>query len=71
MVLEKYNPIWINHSEAIKRAIEQVLGENQYEIAHIGDRGTTIDIEFLTGVGTCHGFGVAKDNKRNVYKVIF
>lgn len=37
----------------------------------LGDRGTTIDIEFLTGVGTGHGFGVAKDNKGNVYKVIF
>jgi GrpB-like predicted nucleotidyltransferase (UPF0157 family) len=54
MILEKYNPIWINHFEAIKRAIEQVLGENQYEIAHIGstavpnlDAKPIIDIDII------------------------
>ena len=37
----------------------------------LGTKGTIIDVEFLAGVGTGHGFGVAKDNKGNVYKLLF
>lgn len=37
----------------------------------IGNKGTTFDIEFFTRAGTAHGFGVAKDNKNNIYKVKF
>ena len=37
----------------------------------VGPKGTSIEIEFLTGAGTAHGFGVAKDNRGNIYKVLF
>jgi len=54
MVLEKYNPIWINHFEAIKREIVQVLGKHQFEIEHIGstavpnlDAKPIIDIDII------------------------
>lgn len=35
------------------------------------DRGRVIQVEFITGAGTANGYGFAKDNKGNVYKLIF
>ncbi len=35
----------------------------------VGDRGTTIDIEFVTASG--NGFGFAKDNRGNVFRLLF
>ena len=37
----------------------------------VGNKGTSMEIEFLTGAGTAIGFGVAKDNKKNVYRFLF
>lgn len=45
--------------------------ENRGYAMLLGNKGTSIEIEFLTGAGTAHGFGVAKDNKGNLYKVLF
>lgn len=45
--------------------------ENRGYAMLVGTKGTSIEIEFLTGAGTAHGFGVAKDNKGNIYKVLF
>jgi hypothetical protein len=45
--------------------------ENRGYAKLLGNQGTTIEIEFLTKAGTAHGFGVAKDNKNNVFKVLF
>ncbi len=45
--------------------------ENRGYAMLLGTKGTSIEIEFLTGAGTAHGFGVAKDNKGNIYKVLF
>ena len=33
--------------------------------------GTQFQVEFVTAEGTARGFGVAKDNRGNIYKVIF
>ena len=46
-------------------------GENRGQAIVIGERGTVIEIEFYTGSGTANGFGLAKDNKGNIYKVLF
>ena len=46
-------------------------GENRGQAIVIGKRGTVIEIEFYTGSGTANGFGLAKDNKGNIYKVLF
>lgn len=46
-------------------------GENRGQAIVIGDRGTVIEVEFYTGSGTANGFGLAKDNKENIYKVLF
>jgi len=35
------------------------------------DKGRTIQVEFVTGAGTATGFGFAKDNRGNVYRVLF
>ena len=45
--------------------------ENRGYAMLVGKEGTKIEIEFLTGAGTAHGFGVAKDNHGNIYKVLF
>jgi hypothetical protein len=45
--------------------------ENRGNAILLGTKGTSIEIEFLTGAGTAHGFGIAKDNRGNIYKVLF
>lgn len=38
----------------------------------VGDKGTSIQAEFLAGSSSPpHGYGLAKDNKGNVFKLIF
>ncbi len=46
-------------------------GENRGQAMIVGARGTVIEVEFYTGSGTANGFGLAKDNKGNIYKVLF
>lgn len=46
-------------------------GVNKGEAYLVGSKGITLEIEFYTGSGTANGTGVAKDNKGNIYKVIF
>lgn len=46
-------------------------GVNKGEAMLVGNRGTVIQVEFYTGSGTANGTGVAKDNKGNVFKVLF
>ena len=52
-------------------SIANVPGVNKVEAMFIGDRGTVIQVGFYTGSGTANGVGVAKDNKGNIYKVLF
>ena len=46
-------------------------GVNRGEAILAGNKGTLIEIEFYTGSGTANGFGLAKDNHGNIYKVLF
>lgn len=48
-----------------------VPGVNRGEAFMSCDRGTRIDAEFFTGSGTANGYGIAKDNAGNVYKMLF
>ena len=52
-------------------SLANVPGINKGEAMLVGDKGTVIQIEFYTGSGTANGTGVAKDNKGNIYKVLF
>jgi hypothetical protein len=45
--------------------------ENRGYAMLLGTKGTSVEIEFLTGAGTAHGFGVAKDNHGNIFKILF
>lgn len=46
-------------------------GQNPGSAITLCDDGTRFEIEFITGAGTANGFGIAKDNKGNVYKLLF
>ena len=46
-------------------------GQNPGQAILNCNQGRTIQVEFVTGAGTANGFGFAKDNKGNVYKVLF
>jgi len=35
------------------------------------DSGRTFQIDFVTGAGTAHGFGIGKDSQADIYKFIF
>jgi hypothetical protein len=52
-------------------SVGNLPGVNKGEAMLVGDRGTVIQIEFYTGSGTANGSGVARDNKGNVFKVLF
>ena len=52
-------------------SVRNLPGVNRGEAMLVGDRGTVIQVEFYTGSGTANGAGVAKDNKGNVYRVLF
>jgi hypothetical protein len=46
-------------------------GQNPGQAFLTCNQGRTIQVEFITGAGTANGFGIAKDNQGNVYKVLF
>lgn len=48
-----------------------VPGTNKGQAFLSCSRGTTMEAEFYTGSGTANGFGIAKDSKGNVYKMLF
>jgi len=52
-------------------SIANLPGVNRGEAMLVGNKGTVIHVEFYTGSGTASGVGVAKDNKGNIFKVIF
>lgn len=52
-------------------SVRNLPGVNKGEAMLVGERGTVIQVEFYTGSGTANGSGVAKDNKGNIYKVLF
>lgn len=46
-------------------------GENRGQAILVGSQGTVLEVEFYTGSGTANGFGLAKDNRGNIYRVLF
>ena len=46
-------------------------GQNPGQAILVCDRGTIIQVEFITGAGTAHGFGFATDSNGNVYRLVF
>ncbi len=52
-------------------SMSNLPGVNKGEAMLVGNRGTVIKVEFYTGSGTANGTGVAKDNKGNIFKMLF
>lgn len=52
-------------------SVSNVPGVNRGEAVIMGNKGTVMEVEFYTGSGTANGWGIAKDNRDNIYKVIF
>ncbi len=46
-------------------------GQNPGQAIIVCGKGRTIQLEFVTGAGTAHGFGIGKDNEANVYRFVF
>jgi hypothetical protein len=46
-------------------------GQNPGQALMVCASGRTIQVEFVTGAGTAHGFGLAKDNEANIYRLVF
>ena len=46
-------------------------GRNPGQALIVCTKGRTIQVDFVTGAGTAHGFGIAKDNESNVYRLVF
>lgn len=52
-------------------SVGNVPGVNRGEAILFCNKGTKIEVEFYTGSGTANGYGLAKDNHDNIYKVLF
>jgi len=46
-------------------------GQNPGRALVTCEKGRTLELEFVTGAGTAHGFGIGKDNDSNIYKFVF
>ena len=46
-------------------------GQNPGQALAVCSTGRSIQLEFVTGAGTAHGFGIAKDNEGNIYRFVF
>lgn len=46
-------------------------GQNPGQALAVCSKGRTVQLEFVTGAGTAHGFGIGKDNESNIYRFVF
>lgn len=46
-------------------------GQNPGQALMVCGLGRVIQVEFVTGAGTAHGFGIAKDSEANIYRFVF
>lgn len=46
-------------------------GQNPGQAIATCAKGRTLQLEFVTGAGTAHGYGIGKDNDGNIYRSVF
>ena len=46
-------------------------GRNPGQALAVCSKGRSLQLEFVTGAGTAHGFGIGKDNAGNIYRSVF
>lgn len=52
-------------------ALSTGRGQNPGRALAVCTSGRVVDLEFVTGAGTAHGFGIGKDNQNNVFRFVF
>lgn len=52
-------------------SVSNTPGRNPGQALLTCTKGRVIQADFITGSGTAHGFGIAKDNENNVYRLLF
>jgi len=57
------------HGSSVVHGIKPGINKGQAMLT--GDRGTVMEVVFLVGSGTASGYGAAKDNRGNIYKLLF
>jgi hypothetical protein len=46
-------------------------GQNPGQALAVCEKGRSFQLDFVTGAGTAHGFGIAKDSESNLYRFVF
>ena len=46
-------------------------GQNPGQALMTCEKGRTVQLEFVTGAGTAHGYGIGKDNEGNIFRFVF
>jgi hypothetical protein len=46
-------------------------GQNPGQALAVCSTGRSLQLEFVTGAGTAHGFGIGKDSEGNIYRFVF
>ncbi len=46
-------------------------GQNPGQALAVCSKGRTFQLEFITGAGTAHGFGIGRDSEDNLYRFVF
>jgi hypothetical protein len=52
-------------------AVSTGTGQNPGQAIATCAKGRTLQLEFVTGAGTAHGYGIGKDSDGNVYRFVF
>lgn len=52
-------------------SVSSGTSQNPGQALAVCSKGRSVQLEFVTGAGTAHGFGIAKDNEGNVYRFVF
>lgn len=65
-LLGQYGPTYVNGF-----SVSSGSGQNPGQALATCEDGTTFQLEFVTGAGTTHGYGIAKDSKQNIYRYVF
>lgn len=65
-LLSEYGPLYLTGY-----TVSTDAGQNPGLALASCDRGSSFQLEFVTGSGSSHGFGIGKDNRGNVYRFVF
>lgn len=65
-LLTEYGPAYISGY-----SLSTDGGQNPGAALAVCDSGRSLQLDFVTGAGTAHGFGIGEDNEGNIYRFVF